>query len=73
MSIKIDKNITIPPKGKYPFGEMEVGDSFDIGVVPAGNVRSAASIFAKRNSDYAFTVRRNGKGYRCWRIEPKSK
>lgn len=68
--IKVDKNVPPPrQRGKYPWRQMEVGDSF---LVPEGmenSVRYAASYFRKRNPDYKFMVRKQEDGtYRCWRI-----
>lgn len=61
----IDKHIPVPRfQGKYPFKEMEVGDSFtadDPKVIVAA--RSFGNRFGKK-----FTARRNGPGYRVWRV-----
>lgn len=71
MKIKIESGIEVPEyrrgrRAKYPFKEMEIGDSFEY---PNEKVRLAAASHAKRYG-VKFTVRKalNGK-YRCWRTE----
>lgn len=69
--ITIDKNIPTPGKArrvgapkKYPFSEMEVGDSFEYPIKSVAFAASANGIkFGKK-----FTVRKTENGYRCWRI-----
>lgn len=73
--IKIEKNIPIHEKGKgigrcktkYPFAQMEVGDSFFY-VGKRMLVAQAACRFGKRNS-MRFTTREENDGVRCWRVE----
>jgi hypothetical protein len=79
--IKVDKNVPIPNNAgggrrkKYPWNEMEVGDSFEIEAGKEKAVRSAASYFASRFHDRTgkqikFAVCRDDNGtFRCWRIE----
>ena len=84
MNINIDKGVPTPkPTGgaprKYPFPDMEVGDSFTIplsGAIDhkgmdtvATKVRCAACRFARR-SGWKFTVRteRADGVARCWRV-----
>lgn len=73
-SVMIDKNIPIPKdagrKGrrKYPFYEMEVGDSvFFEGQTRTGNARNAAYAWA-RNNNKEVSVRSVQGGIRIWRI-----
>jgi len=81
--MQIEKNIPIPtleptrPKkqkghSKYPFKDMEIGDSFFI-AVPREKKKtrmSAILVLAKRkHPDKVFTVRQTLKGIRCWRIK----
>lgn len=74
---EIDSNV-IPPASprrrptncRYPFHEMEVGDSF---FVPkesqrAKIVRNAADAYAKRHG-VGFRVLQVDGGCRCWRVE----
>lgn len=70
--IKVDKNIQHTGIGhtKYPFAEMDVGDSF---LVPQdekiASVRSAAVMYAARKSgSVKFSIKKHLGGYRCWRI-----
>ena len=66
--MKVEKNVPIP--NRYPFGEMEVGDSF---AVPPSTSRNNVAASASRYGDkhkMKFTVRKYKDGaYRCWRIE----
>ena len=73
MTYQITKGLPIPKisAGRpaiYPFAALEVGDSFSAGNEEAGKVRRAASAFS-RNHKVRFTVRKEGEGVRCWRIE----
>ena len=68
-SVKIEKAIPLPAaRGVWPFGEMEVGDSF---LVPAGREKAAkASAWTYGHKHgIRFTVRQEKKGVRIWRIE----
>ena len=82
----IDPNIPIPPKGlrhgrgnpRYPFAELEVGESFFV-QVPAGatvgeiqhirNILSNAACWHARKLGRQFTTRRVDGGVRVWRFE----
>lgn len=81
MTFKIESNVP-PPSGeslrpaKYPWAEMKVGDSFHFDGSPGTRDRISASSrsFAKTHSGFAFVTRREGDGYRIWRIAaPASK
>lgn len=71
--MEIEKNIPIPRShaegGKYPFPQMEIGDSF---VVPADRGRAATVACArqKRKHGKQFATRKteDGKFVRVWRI-----
>ncbi|MEK0324869.1 MAG: hypothetical protein QQN63_04115 [Nitrosopumilus sp.] len=69
--IKIESGVEVPEyrrgrRAKYPFKELEVGQSF---VYPHEKVRLAAASHAKRYG-VKFTVRKTEDGkYRCWRTE----
>lgn len=78
--IKIEKDIPIPkytrgPIAKYPFSKMEIGDSFFIHSQKQSRAVSSCSImwarhFNKKNKEERkFSTRKQGKGYRCWRIK----
>lgn len=70
---KIEKNIPPPSRGgpgrkhKYPFREMEVGDSFFYRGL-RGTIVSCANYFGKRNNA-KFVTRKENDGFRIWRIE----
>jgi hypothetical protein len=66
VAMKIEKNIPIP--GRYPFGQMEVGDSF---AIPPSINRQTVSVAARRYSDKynkTFVTRKMPDNtVRCWR------
>lgn len=65
--IVIEKGIPIP--NKFPFKDMEVGDSF---LIPAGVARSTAQTAAIRYGKplgKRFTIRKTPEGDRCWRVQ----
>lgn len=64
---RIDKDIPIPRR--YPFADMEVGDSF---LLAPDMKRIPTTVAALRYGDrhnMKFTVRQVPEGFRCWRIE----
>ena len=65
---KIEKGLpapNTPANVRYPFGQMEVGDSFYCSEPKA--VRGSAIAFGKRNA-MRFASRREGGGVRIWRV-----
>lgn len=69
IEIKIDKGIPMPSfsgKRKYPWLEMEVGDSFLFprGMTKAG-ARATSSSASRRYAPKKFRT----KGNRCWRVK----
>lgn len=79
-TIKLEKGVPIPesPKSfasKYPWGQMEVGDSFLIPQIdnePIQSTRERASkavSYAKRHKNINFCTRKVDGGIRVWRIE----
>lgn len=73
---KIEKNVPFnghvsSRKGasKYPFPEMEVGDSFSFGAdnSDVDKIRMAASRFGQTNGMTFSTSRQKDGTYRCWR------
>lgn len=72
---KIEIGIPIPPepepkKAKYPFAEMEVGDSFRFLGKLKVSVRQAATLYAHRDgSRKEFVVQPEGDDYRIWRTK----
>lgn len=70
---KIEKNVPVPEKpspiGKYPFAEMNVGDSFLVPGAQARRLQSAIQVFRRRvGKDKKFIARDVEGGARCWRI-----
>ncbi len=72
--ITIDKNVPAPAGKnlKYPWAEMEVGDSFAIPNAvtqeQAAKVRGACAAFAHRTGT-KFSIRKDEAGVlRCWRL-----
>lgn len=77
----IEYNIALPngssgvfKKGaptKYPFGDMNVGDSFSFENDKAASVYTCAYSFCtRRRLKWKFSVRKDAGGnYRCWRVE----
>ena len=52
---------------KYPFADMDVGESFYAEIKPSA-LRSAATVFSKKNAGYKFAIRSENTGARVWRI-----
>lgn len=84
MAYTIDKNIPVPrkrgEKSKYPFFEMEVGDSFVVSVKEgqlaqkvANSIRTCYHNICHHNKEYKtmkFTIRiLSNVSVRCWRIK----
>lgn len=69
---EIEKGIPIPihhrpgRTRKYPFGEMDIGDSFYV-EAPQRRISEAASKYGKKHCEKFATRTENG-GCRCWRI-----
>lgn len=75
MTFYIDKHVPPPTEqtaraAKYPWAQMEVGDSFHFDGSPGIRDRISASSrsFAKTHAGFAFVTRREGDGYRIWRV-----
>lgn len=77
---KIERGVPIPKvgrPGRYPFGTMEVGDSFPTGaedVITASNGTTASRACKAAHSwgrprNKRFASRREGDGFRIWRVE----
>jgi len=73
VSIKIEKGIPVAAHGnggkltKYPFAEMEVGDSF---LFPRELVDAGSRLFHwnRKFPDRKFVSRHTPEGIRCWRV-----
>lgn len=69
MSFAIDSHIPVPTQQsscKYPYGSLEVGQSFLAADGNASSIRSGASQFGKRNNK-KFRVSKTREGIRVWR------
>jgi hypothetical protein len=72
---KIDKGVPLPPTKhgtkKYPFGEMEVGDSVFFAGNTSDKISSAYAYYQRNGKRFANrTVIENGlSGVRVWRVE----
>jgi hypothetical protein len=68
--MKIDKNVKIesPNRNKYPFGEMEIGDSifFDSGDYRTKEHEAAKKYFQRKGGK--ISCRKFNGGLRIWRI-----
>lgn len=68
--MKIDKNIPIPESTKYPWKDMEVGDSFLAKVQSYTAMYQQAKYWAKRRDlKRKWKVSKEDEGFRIWRIE----
>lgn len=71
-TITIEKSIPLPPSNRdrvvYPFGSLEVGDSFKVSLDDrtANSVRACASAYAKRHG-ITLSCRISGDHIRVWR------
>jgi hypothetical protein len=69
--MKIEKGIPLPntrAHQRWPFREMEVGDSFSVPLGDNRRVRNAACAFERANPGVKFTVRKLDGEHRVWRI-----
>jgi hypothetical protein len=72
----IDDNVSLPPRhnsySKYPFGKMEIGQSFALPIATGLRAREAAIMYGKRHG-VKFTSRTLTEGgekvVRIWRVE----
>lgn len=68
---KIDKNVPPPSQNKYPFDEMEPGDSFHVsGDVQINRARVAMNAYVKKTKK-KFTSRKDETGLRIWYLGKK--
>jgi hypothetical protein len=70
--VKVDKGVPMPESNlgrpiKYPWNEMEVGDSFIIKTEDYLSVRSNISYRNNVHRDRHFVIRKIEDGYRVWR------
>lgn len=67
--MQVEKDVPMP--NKYPFHEMEVGDSFELApTMKRSTVTVAAQRWGQKNGGAKFTIRKTGQNtFRCWRTE----
>lgn len=72
--IVIEKKVKLPKRSKYPFGEMKVGDSFELGEYSTTKARSITGSIAyfkgltKENCKMVFSARKTEDNkLRVWR------
>ena len=71
---RIQKDVPLPARqraSKYPFADMDIGDSFYLSqYLSRGSVKAAAHAFGKKQSPIRkFVVRKENTGARIWRVE----
>lgn len=71
--IVVEKNVPMPPPPrnhrKYPWDEMEVGDSFFIKGSTSGKLSTAAWAAAKTRPGWKFITRKVEGGAAIWRVK----
>lgn len=66
---EIEKNVEVPTSASmYPFGQMEIGDSFFVPEAKHGGCAAAAYKFARENG-VKFSFRKVEGGRRIWRVK----
>lgn len=77
INMKIDKNVPMPKakaKLKYPFNEMQVGDSFEVPCTEEERkslqikLASSSGMYGRKHGA-KFTTRQSDNGIRIWRTE----
>lgn len=71
--MKVDKGVPMPDKQigrppRYPFEDMDIGDSFEFERDDKQKISSAVSHYSKRKKK-VFTIRMIKNKYRCFRIK----
>ena len=72
-SFTIDKNVPLPERkpgreAKYPFGEMEVGVSFEFPLHKRNSIAPAARMWGRRFGTKFATRKIDAETARCWRV-----
>lgn len=69
--IEVESGIPAPTRHHltiFPFGELEVGNSFFAAGAKIGQVTGCAYAYSKTHRGLKFTARSVDGGVRCWRI-----
>lgn len=67
---EIEKNVPrvkISGRTKYPFVNMEVGDSFSMTAEDKPKIMSASTSYGRANNKKFSTLKQPDGSYRCWR------
>lgn len=69
----IVRDVPVPARNdwlmRYPFAEMQPGDSFTVPVERAGSMRVAQQRFSRSHPKWRFTSRIEGERARIWRVK----
>jgi hypothetical protein len=59
MTFQIRQDVPLPEgaRNRYPFGQLQVGDSFFVPDRTATSLRASAATYRKKNEGWNFTVR----------------
>lgn len=74
MAYEVDKAVPLPTNAsggrphKYPFREMEVGDSFLVEPLDGDKLRNYASQFSRAKGARFVTRKQPDGSVRCWRV-----
>lgn len=74
MSYEVEKNVPIPERSggripKYPWNEMDIGDSFLVEDLTAYNALMSGAGQRKIRNGEVYTIRKVPEGVRVWRIK----
>ena len=70
MNFKIETDVPVPPIfARYPFAQMQLGDSFVMPQEQVSKARNAASAFARKRGVKFLFRRVDNDTFRCWRIK----
>lgn len=71
--VKIDNHIAPPcsvksgKRSKYPFADMQVGESFAVSLDERANLRNILSGWKNRHPGWDYATRSDGEFFRIWR------
>lgn len=69
---QIEKNVRFPKRGdgyKYPWKEMEVGDSFTVPAEERARAANSADLYRRNNDKWLYKSKKEGNLVRFWRIQ----
>ena len=68
--MKIESNVPMPERihnTVWPFGQMQVGDSFELPTNTHKRARNAAESYSRSHKGVKFAIRKMGDAWRIWR------